>query len=401
MSRGSVLVTTGLVGSVLGITAMAASASWSGHANGSATAQSTTIDPPSSVAVGTPTPSSVTVTPSGGGGHGLSASGVGYVITRTEAATRATACTIAAGGASCNDTTATPGHTYQYSAVANYKAPVTGTVASWTSASTNATGTTTIPLALVVSTPDLLTADDSGSSSTDDITKVTTPRFTGTATSGATVNIFDGATQVGTGTATGGTYTITVSALSSSGATGSVHTISAKVTNGTSTVSSPGSLSVTVDTTGPAGSSIAFTPSGTPAGVVSSGDRIAFTFTEPPTPGTLISGWNGTGTQSITVTLRDGSGSNDTMTFGSLTVGSLDLGDKNYTATATATATASVTMSASTVTVTLTSSPSGATQGGNGSNKSIATWTSPTAITDAAGNPGVQAARATTNIQLF
>src|SRR5439155_657774 len=76
------------------------------------------------------------------------------------------------------------------------------------------------------STPDLTAASDHGASSTDDITNLTTPTFTGTAESGSTVAIFDGATAVGTGTATGGNYTITTSALSAGS-----HSITAKATD--------------------------------------------------------------------------------------------------------------------------------------------------------------------------
>ena len=42
------------------------------------------------------------------------------------------------------------------------------------------------------STPDLVAASDSGLSSTDNITKVTTPTFTGTAEAGSTVTLYDG-----------------------------------------------------------------------------------------------------------------------------------------------------------------------------------------------------------------
>ncbi len=61
------------------------------------------------------------------------------------------------------------------------------------------------------SAPVLVTASDSGSSTTDGITKVTAPTFTGTAESGSTVALFDGVTPVGSGVAAGGTYTITAS----------------------------------------------------------------------------------------------------------------------------------------------------------------------------------------------
>src|SRR5215471_10456581 len=60
----------------------------------------------------------------------------------------------------------------------------------------------------------------------------TTPTFTGTAEAGSTVKIYDGATQVGSGTATGGNYSITVSALSVG-----THSITATATDAAGNVS--------------------------------------------------------------------------------------------------------------------------------------------------------------------
>ena len=47
-------------------------------------------------------------------------------------------------------------------------------------------------------------ATDSGTSASDRITNDTTPNFTGTAEAGATVTIYNGATAIGSGVATGG-----------------------------------------------------------------------------------------------------------------------------------------------------------------------------------------------------
>ncbi|MDD5249491.1 MAG: Ig-like domain-containing protein [Rhodocyclaceae bacterium] len=124
-----------------------------------------------------------------------------------------------------------------------------GNVATLTHAAVTDNGNflvdTTAPAAPTI--PDMTAATDSGSSSTDNITKITTPTFTGTAETGSTVTIFDGTTQVGSGTASGGTYTITTSALSNG-----VHSITATATDaaGNSGAAS-GALSVTIDTTAP------------------------------------------------------------------------------------------------------------------------------------------------------
>ncbi len=97
------------------------------------------------------------------------------------------------------------------------------------------------------SAPDLAAGSDSGSSSTDDLTKSTTPTFTGTADSGSTVRIYAGAVEVGSGTATGGNYSIAVSTLSQG-----VHSITARATDVAGNVSvASGALALTIDTTAP------------------------------------------------------------------------------------------------------------------------------------------------------
>src|SRR5262249_34320659 len=103
------------------------------------------------------------------------------------------------------------------------------------------------------SIPDLIAASDSGASSTDNITNVTTPSFTGTAEAGSTVRLFDGATQIDTGTAdASGNWSITSSTLSQG-----THSITAKATDlaGNTSVAS-GALSVNIDTAGPSAPSI-------------------------------------------------------------------------------------------------------------------------------------------------
>ena len=68
------------------------------------------------------------------------------------------------------------------------------------------------------SAPDLETASDTGVSSTDDLTNVTTPTFVGapgSGTAGDIVTLYDGATVVGTGTvAVDGSWTVATSVLS-------------------------------------------------------------------------------------------------------------------------------------------------------------------------------------------
>src|SRR6185436_17452283 len=98
------------------------------------------------------------------------------------------------------------------------------------------------------STPDLAAGSDSGSSSVDNNTSATTPTFTGTAEAGSTVKLFDGVTEVGSGTASGGNWSITSSVLSSG-----THTMTATATDAAGNASAASSsLSITIDTTAPA-----------------------------------------------------------------------------------------------------------------------------------------------------
>ena len=96
----------------------------------------------------------------------------------------------------------------------------------------------------VPASPDLLAASDSGVSSTDNITDVTTPTFTGTAEAGSTVTLFDGSIVVGTGVATAGAWSITASSLASG-----THSITANATDVAGNVSAASAaLPVTIGT---------------------------------------------------------------------------------------------------------------------------------------------------------
>ena len=122
---------------------------------------------------------------------------------------------------------------------------VTPVLSGWTGTEGTA-GTVTVAAPPAPPTPALTTASDTGSSSTDRITKVTTPTVTGTAQAGSTVTIYDGATAVGSGPATGGIYSVTTSSLAEG-----AHSLTAKATNGIGTSPASGTLTVTIDTTAP------------------------------------------------------------------------------------------------------------------------------------------------------
>jgi large repetitive protein len=121
------------------------------------------------------------------------------------------------------------------------------------------------------STPDLSSGSDTGSSNSDEITSATTPTINGTAEPGATVTLYDtdGTTVLGTGTATGGNWSIASSALSEGS-----HTLTAKATDTAGNVSSASSgLSVTIDATAPGVNSVSVPVDGTYA----SGQTLQFT----------------------------------------------------------------------------------------------------------------------------
>nr|WP_286209090.1 Ig-like domain-containing protein [Azospirillum sp. A1-3] len=118
------------------------------------------------------------------------------------------------------------------------------------------TGAASVPLSVTIDTQSdqptglaLSTASDSGSSSTDRLTNVTTPTVTGTAEAGATVTLYSGASAVGTAVAgNGGQWSITSSGLSPG-----LQTLSARAVDvaGNTSIASAG-LAVTIDTSAPA-----------------------------------------------------------------------------------------------------------------------------------------------------
>ena len=97
------------------------------------------------------------------------------------------------------------------------------------------------------SVPDLTAGTDSGTSSTDGLTNVTTPTFTGTAEAHSTVEILVGGVVKGSGVATGGNYSVTIpggNALAPG-----THSVTARATDaGNNTSPASGALSVTIDT---------------------------------------------------------------------------------------------------------------------------------------------------------
>ncbi len=101
----------------------------------------------------------------------------------------------------------------------------------------------------VVSAPDLDAASDTGASNTDDVTSDNTPTLNGAAEPNASIEVFDGATSLGTTSADGsGNWSFTSPTLADG-----VRNLSATATDAAgNTSSASAALAVTVDTTAPA-----------------------------------------------------------------------------------------------------------------------------------------------------
>ncbi len=103
------------------------------------------------------------------------------------------------------------------------------------------------------STPDLATGTDSGDSDSDNITSDTTPTLSGTAESGTTIKLYSdqeggGSTLLASGSATGGTWDLTTSALTAN----VTHSITATATDTLGNVGAASSgLSIAIDLTTP------------------------------------------------------------------------------------------------------------------------------------------------------
>ena len=147
------------------------------------------------------------------------------------------------------------------------------------SGNTSVTIDTTAPAA--PSAPLMSAASDAGFSTSDGVTKTTTPVFVGTAETGAAVTLYDtnGTTVLGTGTADGsGNWSITSTTLSQG-----VHTLSAKAADLAGNVSSASTAtSATIDTTAP---TVTITSS---VAAVKIGETASITFTFSEDPGTTF-----------------------------------------------------------------------------------------------------------------
>ncbi|WP_428491785.1 Ig-like domain-containing protein [Rhodopila sp.] len=169
------------------------------------------------------------------------------------------------------------------------------------------------PSALVLSA-----ASDSGASNSDDITNVPLPTFTGVGEDGATVTLLDGSTTIGTGTVSGGAWSVSATTALTEGA----NNITATQTDAAGNTSLASSvLNVTLDTIPPAVTAALTTDTG-----VSSTDGV-----------TRDDALNGAGDANATVTLTEGGVTLGTTTADNTGVWSFtpsNLADGSHTITA-------------------------------------------------------------------
>jgi hypothetical protein len=148
---------------------------------------------------------------------------------------------VATGGNYSISTSARPDGTYSVTATATASS-LTGPA----SAATTVTIDTVAPTAPINNR--VLAADDTGQSSSDNITKIQTPRFNGTAEIGSAIALRIGVTTVASGTtAVDGTYTSTATPVLADGS----YTLTVTATDVAGNVSPTGSAAVVVDTQAP------------------------------------------------------------------------------------------------------------------------------------------------------
>ena len=124
--------------------------------------------------------------------------------------------------------------------------------------------------------------------------------------------------------------------------------------------------------------------SGGTAGKPEAGDTMTFTFSEQIAPGTIVGGWNGTGTQTVTVTMD--TGNHLSIAGATLVNGFITLGGTNYVQATKTVVFSNSTISQSGATVTLTLGTPDKPQFMQTGTTGITNWPVAAALTDLAGN---------------
>jgi hypothetical protein len=139
-----------------------------------------------------------------------------------------------------------------------------------------------------------------------------------------------------------------------------------------------------VDNTAPTATNIQTGVTGTTAGLPQAGDTLVFTFSEQIAPATIVGGWNGTGTQTVTVTMD--TGNHLSITGATLVNGFITLGGANYVQATKTVVFSNSTISQSGATVTLTLGTPDKPQFLQTGTAGVTSWPVAAALTDVAGN---------------
>lgn len=145
------------------------------------------------------------------------------------------------------------------------------------------------------------------------------------------------------------------------------------------------SYTVTVDNVALAGTDFeAANSSGGTSGRAEKGDTITFTFNEAVDPTSIVSGWDGSGAKSVTVSIADTS-SNDTLSLSGATIGTVRLqGDYTNSGKTTTFTASSLTLNGAGIKVVLGTDASGTAK--TETTKNAPEWTPSSALFDFAGD---------------
>jgi hypothetical protein len=117
------------------------------------------------------------------------------------------------------------------------------------------------------------------------------------------------------------------------------------------------------------------------SGKAEKGDTVTFAFNRPPDPNSIVPGWDGSGTRSVTVSIAESS-TNDLLTVSGATLGSVALGGDFTEGKATSFTGSSVSLEGSEATIVLGTSSGGAK---TNTGKTKPAWTPSTSIKDVFG----------------
>jgi hypothetical protein len=221
----------------------------------------------------------------------------------------------------------------------------------------------------------------------------------GSTVSSATANVTNittgttaAALTAGTWTLQGITYNFRSAVLTAAGGlTNGAKTFSITATDSNAHTATTGGFSVTIDNTRPSASSLTTAnKAGGTVGKAETGDSITYTYSETMDPSSILAGWDGTTSTSVTVRLLNaGGGGGDRVQVWDATnttqvdLGTVRLGSTGYTTTSINFTNSTMSVSGNSFTIVL-GTPSGT------SALAVVTsntkWTPSTAATDVAGN---------------